>query len=209
MRRQIVGDTTSWDNWWAFSGGWEGLRIADAPRRRDLVGRPFTDLLDGHDATSQEAFDRVFAFLADEGLAVSLVSFNNVETNVATFLAQPYATVGSDALVNPTGHPHPRLYGTFPRVLGRFVRDLGALSLEEAVTAMTGRAANALGLGGAAGRIAVGGRADLVLFDPARIVDRATYEEPRLRPEGIERVWVGGRPVALHGELADEVPTAG
>jgi N-acyl-D-amino-acid deacylase len=208
MRDQIVSDTTSWDNWWAFSGGWEGLRIADASRR-SLVGESFTALLDGADGRSQEAFDRVFDFLADEGLAVSLVSFNNVEENVATFLSQPYATVGSDALVNPTGHPHPRLYGTFPRVLGRFVRDLGALSLEDAVTAMTGRAAAALGLGGSAGRIAEGGPADLVLFDPARIIDRATYEEPRLRPEGIERVWVGGRPVALQGELAEEIPAAG
>ena len=207
MRRQLLDDTTSWDNWWAFSGGWEGLRIADASRR-ELVGESFTELLGDHDPLSQEAFDAVFGFLADEGLAVSLVSFNNVEENVATFLSQSYATVGSDALVNPTGHPHPRLYGTFPRVLGRFVRDLGALSLEDAITAMTGRAADALGLGGGAGRVEVGGPADLVLFDPARIVDRATYEEPRLRPVGIERVWVGGRPVALQGELAEEIPAA-
>lgn len=205
MRVQLLEDTTSWDNWWAFSGGWEGLRVAGASR---MVGASFTALLPpGADPLSQEAFDAVYGFLAEEGLAVSLVSFNNVESNVATFLSQPYATVGSDALVNPAGHPHPRLYGTFPRVLGRFVRDLGALSLDDAVTAMTGRAADALGLAGI-GRITVGGPADLVLFDPARIVDRATYEQPRLRPEGIERVWVGGRPVALAGELAEEIPPA-
>jgi dihydroorotase/N-acyl-D-amino-acid deacylase len=126
---------------------------------------------------------------------------------VARFLAQPHCTVGSDALVNPGGHPHPRLYGTFPRVLGHFVRDLGALDLPTAVTAMTGRAASALGIT-SLGRVSIGGAGDLVLFNPASIADRATYEDPRIPPVGVERVWVAGRPVVVGAALAGSVPPA-
>jgi len=126
---------------------------------------------------------------------------------VARFLAQPYCTVGSDALINPDGHPHPRLYGTFPRVLGHFVRQLGALDLPSAVTAMTGRAAAALGVDGI-GRVEVGAPADLVLFDPETVIDRSTYTDPRLLPVGVERVWVAGRPVVTGGVLEATVQPA-
>ncbi len=211
-RDQLLTDTTSWDNWWAFSDGWEGLRVAGLPSglRPDLVGASFTKLFDEAGLTdpySQEAFDLVFALLVDAGLAVSIVSFNNTEENVARFLAQRHCTVGSDALINPDGHPHPRLYGTFPRVLGRFVRDIGALDLPTAVTAMTGRAADALGVG-SIGRVGVGAAADLVLFDPATVIDRATYVDPRVAPDGIERVWVAGRPVVVGGALTSDVAPA-
>jgi len=211
-RRQLLSDTTSWDNWWAFSDGWDGLRVAGLPPgvRPELVGRSFADVLEEAgiaDPHSPEAFDVAFDLLVEAGLAVSIVSFNNTEENVARFLAQPHCTVGSDALVNPGGHPHPRLYGTFPRVLGHFVRELGALDLPTAVTAMTGRAAAALGQA-SLGTISVGGAADLVLFDPSAIADRATYEDPRLPPTGVSRVWVGGRPVVVSGALTGDAPPA-
>jgi N-acyl-D-amino-acid deacylase len=209
-RRQLLDDTTSWDNWWAFSDGWEGLRIAGLPAgvRPELVGRSFSSLVaPAGDPLSQEAFDLAFALLVEAGLAVSLVSFNNTEENVARFLGQPYCTVGSDALVNPDGHPHPRLYGTFPRVLGHFVRTLGALDLPSAVTAMTGRAAAALGIEGV-GRLEVGAAADMVLFDPETIIDRSTYTDPRIPPLGVERVWVAGRPVVAGGALEGAVQPA-
>jgi N-acyl-D-amino-acid deacylase len=211
-RQQLLTDTTSWDNWWAFSDGWEGLRIAGLPAglRPEIIGWSFAQLLEAgqiEDPHSPEAFDVAFDLLAQAGLAVSIVSFNNTEDNVARFLAQPHCTIGSDALVNPDGHPHPRLYGTFPRVLGHFVRDLGALDLPSAVTAMTGRAADALGTPSIGG-VRVGGAADLVLFDPVTVVDRATYVDPRLPPEGIDRVWVAGRAVVTGGVLATTVAAA-
>jgi N-acyl-D-amino-acid deacylase len=211
-RQQLLTDTTSWDNWWAFSDGWEGLRIAGLPAglRPEIIGWSFAQLLEAaqiEDPHSPEAFDVAFDLLAQAGLAVSIVSFNNTEDNVARFLAQPHCTIGSDALVNPDGHPHPRLYGTFPRVLGHFVRDLGALDLPSAVTAMTGRAADALGTPSIGG-VRVGGAADLVLFDPVTVVDRATYVDPRLPPEGIDRVWVAGRAVVMGGVLATTVAAA-
>jgi N-acyl-D-amino-acid deacylase len=209
-RRQLLEDTTSWDNWWAFSDGWDGLRIAGLPPgvRHDLIGASFASLVaPAGDPHSQEAFDLAFALLREAELAVSLVSFNNTEENVARFLTRPYCTVGSDALVNPDGHPHPRLYGTFPRVLGHFVRDLGALDLPSAVTAMTGRAAAALGMAGI-GRVEVGAPADMVLFDATTVIDRATYTDPRLPPVGVERVWVAGRSVVVDGELEGVVEPA-
>ena len=211
-RQQLLTDTTSWDNWWSFSDGWDGLRIAGMPAgvRGDVVGRSFAEVLASahvEDPLSPEAFDVAFDLLVEAGLAVSIVSFNNTEDNVARFLAQPHCTVGSDALVNPDGHPHPRLYGTFPRILGRFVRDIGAIDLPTAVTAMTGRAAAALGLT-SIGTVHVGGAADLVLFDPVTVVDRATYIDPRVPPDGIARVWVAGREVVRGGALTPDVAAA-
>ena len=212
IRDQLLTDTTSWDNWWAFSDGWEGLRIAGLPSgvRPDIVGSSFAEIIRAagvEDLHSVAAFDVAFDLLVAAGLAVSIVSFNNTEVNVARFLAQPHCTIGSDALINPDGHPHPRLYGTFPRVLGHFVRELGTIDLPSAVTAMTGRAAAALGVDGI-GRVAVGARADMVLFDPASVMDRATYTDPRLPPVGIDRVWVGGRPVVVGGRLVPDIAAA-
>lgn len=211
LRAQLLGDTTSFDNWYAFSGGFEGLVVADAPPGTGAVaGLSFAEVIrrSGEaDLTSARAFDVVFDLLAASRLRASLISFNNVEENIARFLAQPYTSVGSDALVNPEGHPHPRLYGTFPRVLGRFVRELGTLDLETALGRMTYQAAQSAGWEGP-GRLEPGAAADLVLLDPERVADRATYDEPRLAPEGIERCWVAGRLVARDGRLLDQVPPA-
>ena len=209
VRHQMLSDTTGWDNWWAFSGGWDGLVVAGAPRP-GLAGRSFADLIATAGITDQrspEAFDVVFDLLVACNLAVSLISFNNVEENVATFLSRPYAGIGTDALVNPDGHPHPRLYGTFPRVLGRYVRELGVLDLGQALHAMTDGAAAAAGWEGP-GRIAPGAPADLVAFDPERVIDRATYDEPRLPPLGIDRVWVQGHLVVDGGALTAAAPPA-
>ena len=208
LRAQLMGDTTTWDNWWRFSSGWEGLRVARC-RRRELVGRSFADVIRASgvsDTESQEGFDVVFDLLVSERLSMSLVSFNNVEENIARFLAQPYTSVGTDAVVDHGGHPHPRLHGTFPRVLGRFVRELGTLDLVEAVRKMTSQAAAVVGLGGRIGEIRPGLAADLVLFDPAEIADKATFEHPFRLPVGIRTVVVGGRAVVAGGHL---VPGAG
>jgi N-acyl-D-amino-acid deacylase len=211
VRSQLMEDTTSFDNWWAFSDGWSGLRIARATRD-DLVGRSFTEVIEAageHDPHSQAAFDVVFDLLADERLAMSLVSFNNVEENVARFIALPYTSIGTDAVVDHGGHPHPRLHGTFPRVLGRYVRDLGVLSLVEAVEKMTSRAAAVVGWAGRLGAVKPGMAADLVLLDAERVADRATFESPWEYPVGIEGVWVGGRRVVSSGALvADHVAGA-
>ena len=206
----MLGDVDTWDNWYDFSGGWEGLQVAGA-RRTELVGWSFADLIRRSgvdDIESPAGFDVVFDLLASEAFGVTLISFNNVEANIARFFAQPYTSVGSDGVVNPDGLPHPRLYGTFPRVLGRLVRDQGVVSLPEAVRKMTSQAADIVGLGDRLGRIAVGRPADLVLFDPATVIDRATYEDPRRPGVGVTGVWVAGRRVASEGRVHSQVQPA-
>jgi N-acyl-D-aspartate/D-glutamate deacylase len=211
LRHQLMEDTTSWDNWWAFSDGWSGLRVARASRP-GIVGRSFADVIEATgvaDPHSQEAFDVIFDLLVTEDLGMSLVSFNNVEENVASFMIQPYTSIGTDAVVDHGGHPHPRLHGTFPRVLGRFVRELGVMSLPEAVRKMTSQAAAVVGLGGRIGQIRPGVPGDLVLFDPEVVADRATFEAPYEYPVGIAGVWIGGRRVVTDGDVVGSPLVAG
>ena len=112
------------------------------------------------------------------------------EADVQKILAHPLTMVGSDGLpVDPL--PHPRLWGAFPRVLGHYSRDLKLFSLPEAIRKMTRMSADRFGLDDR-GRIAVGAAADLVLFDPLKVKDAATFTEPQQLAEGIEAVWVNG-----------------
>jgi N-acyl-D-amino-acid deacylase len=119
------------------------------------------------------------------------VYFHMDEADVSRFLAWDRCMVGSDGLPNDT-HPHPRLWGAFARVLGQYARDRALFPIQEAVRKMTSLPASVFGLADR-GLVREGAFADLMLFDPARVRDRATYEEPRLRAEGIERVFVNGR----------------
>jgi len=207
IRHEMMNDTTSWDNWWVFSDGWRGLRVARS-RRGGLVGRSFADIIDAagvHDIISQAGFDVIFDLLVRENLGMSLISFNNVEENVASFMGQPYCSIGTDAVVDFGGHPHPRLHGTFPRVLGRFVRELGTVSLTEAIRKMTSQAAAVIGWQGRLGEVRPGLPADLVLFDPLTIADMATFESPRELPVGISGVWIGGRRVVEGSQIVAHI----
>jgi N-acyl-D-amino-acid deacylase len=129
------------------------------------------------------------------------------EDDVQRILRHPMTAVASDGrLVEPgDGHPHPRWYGTFPRVLGVYVRELGVLSLEEAVRKMTSLPADRMGLA-ERGRIREGAFADLVVFDPATVADRATFVEPHQYPEGIPWVVVNGVVTVEDGVFRDLRP---
>jgi N-acyl-D-amino-acid deacylase len=125
-----------------------------------------------------------------------VIGHSMTEEDVLTFYRQPWVMVGSDGGI---ANDHPRGAGTFPRVLGRFVREKKLMPLEEAIRKMTSLPARRVGLSDR-GRIAPGMKADLVLFDPAKVIDRSTFEEPRKLAEGIvwvsvngQAVWEGGR----------------
>jgi len=107
--------------------------------------------------------------------------------------------------ITARGIPHPRTYGTFPRVFGRYVRQRGVFDVAEAVRRMTSLPAALFGLRDR-GTIEIGSHADLVVFDPDRIVDRATYEQPFAPPDGIRDVYVNGRAVLRDGRLTGERP---
>jgi N-acyl-D-aspartate/D-glutamate deacylase len=121
------------------------------------------------------------------------------EADVRRVLVHPLCMIGSDGIPSPTGKPHPRLYGTFPRVLGTYVREERLFSLEEGVRKMTSLPAQRFGLHDRGG-LREGLAADIVVFDPDTIADRATYEEPRQYPAGIEYVIVNGAIAAEHGK---------
>jgi dihydroorotase/N-acyl-D-amino-acid deacylase len=122
------------------------------------------------------------------------------ENDVRRIMRHPQTMIASDGRLSRPGdgHPHPRAYGTFPRVLGRYVRDEKVMALEEAVHKMTGMPATRLGLRDR-GVLRVGGYADVVVFDPARVADRATFDAPHQYPVGIEFVLVNGT-LAVDGE---------
>jgi N-acyl-D-aspartate/D-glutamate deacylase len=119
------------------------------------------------------------------------------DEDVHRILAHPATMIGSDGLPHDE-HPHPRLWGAFPRVLGHCVRDLNLFPLEEAVRKMTTLPATTFKLKNR-GCIAVGNFADLVLFDPTAIADTATFEAPRQRAAGIRAVFVNGKTAAIDG----------
>lgn len=140
-----------------------------------------------------------------------MVGFGMSEENVAKLLAHPLAVVCSDGSALATegplaeGSPHPRSFGTFPRVLGHYVRERRALPLEDAIRKMTSAPADRVGLRDR-GRLEVGRFADVVAFDPDRVADRATYEAPFQYPEGIPHVVVNGRLVLRDGAHTEERP---
>jgi N-acyl-D-aspartate/D-glutamate deacylase len=129
---------------------------------------------------------------APKGDRTICIQFIIDEQDVETNLAYRDMMVGSDGIPDLRGRPHPRLFGTFPRVLGHYVRERGVLSLEEAVRRMTSLSAATFGLA-ERGRIESGYWADLVLFDPATVRDGATYDDPKQAPVGIRLVVVNGQ----------------
>jgi N-acyl-D-amino-acid deacylase len=138
-----------------------------------------------------------------EAGAVTVVGFGMCQEDVDLVLQHPHTMIGSDGIESNVGEPHPRVYGTFARVLGEYVRERGVVSLEQAVHKMTGHSAAKFRLTDR-GEIAVGRFADIVVFDPDTIADLATYERPRQHPVGIDCVLINGR-IAVEGGAQRDV----
>jgi N-acyl-D-amino-acid deacylase len=126
------------------------------------------------------------------------------EDDVRRILMFPHTMIGSDGLPHDQ-HPHPRLWGAFPRVLGHYARDLGLLTLEDAVRRMTSLPAACLGLADR-GTLRAGACADLVVFDPATVIDRATFEQPSVPADGIVLTCVNGDIVWRDGAVTGARP---
>jgi N-acyl-D-amino-acid deacylase len=137
---------------------------------------------------------------AERLLPAGGIFFQMDEPDVQRIMAHRLAMIGSDGLPHDS-YPHPRLWGTFPRVLGHYARDLGLFSLEEAVRKMTGHTAAVFGMVDR-GVIREGGFADLVLFDPATVRDASTYAAPTQPAEGILETWVNGQSSYVFGDGA-------
>ncbi|MCH8850292.1 MAG: D-aminoacylase [Chloroflexi bacterium] len=183
--------------------GAEDIVVASVKHQHQYEGKRLSEIASMMDLPLNEATSRL---LREEDNAVAAVMFVMDEGDVRRVLQHPLCMIGSDGLPSPTGKPHPRLYGTFPRVLGRYVRDEGLMSLEEGVRRMTSLPASVFRLGDR-GELRVGAWADAVVFDPERVEDVATYEDPRRHPAGISHVLVNGQVVVDAGTPSS--PAAG
>jgi N-acyl-D-amino-acid deacylase len=168
----------------------EVIRIASCPAFRVYEGRMLTDIAAELGIDITEAVKHVLT--APGGDRTICIQFIIDEADVETNLAHRDMMVGSDGIPDLRGRPHPRLFGTFPRVLGHYVRERRILTLEEAVRRMTSLSAATFGLVDR-GRVEPGHWADLVLFDPDTIIDTATYDDPKRAPAGISLVTVNGQ----------------
>ena len=176
---------------------WESLVLSEisSDANQDLVGLSIGEVAKQRKA---DPYDTMLDLMDEEDNRVAIVMHNRTESDIRFFLGHEAAMIGSDGnAISPTGRqsidqPHPRFYGTYPRVLGRYVREQpSVLSLESAVRKMTGMPAERLKLKDR-GLIADGLMADLALFDPETVIDQATFEEPHQYPLGIPFVFVNG-----------------
>jgi N-acyl-D-aspartate/D-glutamate deacylase len=175
---------------------WEGKSIADIALALD-----------------KQEFDTVADLLLDEGGSISMVYFGMNEDDVRLAMQQPWVSIGSDgAALNADprsrlsgGKPHPRSYGTFTRVLGRYVREQKVVTIEDAIRKMTSLAAQQMGIRDR-GLLRENMKADVVILDERTVIDKATFEDPHQYGEGIDYVIVNGRVVLDQGTHTGERP---
>jgi N-acyl-D-amino-acid deacylase len=187
---------------------WDAVRIAISPHQPEYAGRTVGDIARGR---ACDPLDAVCDYLiADRGHTRILVT-SMAEEDVQAIVSSPDVLVGSDGTslapygITSQGKPHPRFYGTFPRVLGHYVRDLQLLSLPQAVYKMTGGSAAALRLVDR-GLLREGYHADITIFDPQRVAERATYDDPHQYAAGISTVIVNGVVVIDGGDHTGALP---
>jgi N-acyl-D-amino-acid deacylase len=176
--------------------GWENQLGTLGPERIVVDGESIAD-------RGGPAVETVLDLLLETELAAPMILHYASDEAVKTVARHRLQLVGSDGIFGE--RPHPRLYGTAPRFLGRFVLREGLLPVAEAVARLTARAADRLGLADR-GRIEVGKRADLVLLDPQLYVDTATYDDPKQSPPGVLGVWVAGEAVVRDGKVTGARP---
>ncbi len=197
MREEVMNGLPNWYNHYLATGdGWAGMLLVSlkAERNKPFQGKRMSELIA---ARGGEPADVLFDVLLEEGGSVPTVFFHHSEADMQLILKQPWTSIGSDgSAVSPNGatgrtHPHPRYYGTFPRVLGRYARELKVITLAEAVKKMTSMNADKIGIADR-GRLKEGLAADVTIFDQDRVIDRATFEQPHQFPVGIKYVIVNG-----------------
>jgi dihydroorotase/N-acyl-D-amino-acid deacylase len=207
IRGEILQQTSDWENLCTLATP-EGTLIlgVEKPENQRFAGRYLADIAE---ELNKHWIETAFDLVLSEGQRVGTIFFMMSEENVAMQIGQPWIKFGTDAggidPVTATGLAHPRAYGTFTRVLGKYVREEGATTLEEAVRKMSSAVATRLHIDGR-GLLVEGHYADVVVFDPATVGDRATYEEPHQVSTGIEHVFVNGVAVVSDGIHTGALP---
>jgi N-acyl-D-aspartate/D-glutamate deacylase len=203
-------NTTGWENQWYGSGGGDGVMVASVldAGLRTYEGMTLTEV--GR-AMGKDARDALIDLvIADQGQTACIISIMD-EADVRAALAHPLVSIDTDSGARAEDGPlsesrsHPRAWGTFARILGKYVREERLLTLEEAIRKMTSRPAARVGLHDR-GILRPGMAADLTVFDPATIRDVATFEDPNHYSVGIRHVFVNGRAVVADGAMTTERP---
>jgi N-acyl-D-amino-acid deacylase len=194
---------SDWENW-ALTTGWDNLIVSsvESEANQRFVGKSMAEIsrMRGKD----DPADAVLDIIVEEQGAALMVMFCMDERDVITIMSHPAVNFISDGILGGS-KPHPRVYGSFPRILGRYVREKRLLSLEDAIRKMTSLPAEKLRLK-SKGVIAEGYDADVVIFNPDTIIDIADYDNPRQFPVGISYVIVNGEPVVEGGKHTGTVP---
>ncbi len=203
LERDVLEGLPGWYNHLTAIGSWEGMLLValSAPAHRRFEGKRMSEVI----ATlGGKPTDVLFDLLLANAGSITTVYFHHTEPDMTAALARPFVSVGSSASALATagplaaGRPHPRAFGTFPRVLARYVREQKLLSLEEAIRKMTSANAAKVGLTDR-GLVRPDHWADLTIFDPRHITDTATYPRPQRYPTGIAHVLINGHPVLTQG----------
>lgn len=201
LRRAM--EVTGSDGFQGVAADWNTVVVAGVANTKHevFVGRTITEIAA---LLGLQPFDAFMEVLIRDELGSSCVLHIGIEANLQMIMRHPNQMVGSDGILVGS-RPHPRGWGTFPRVLGRYARDLGVLTVQQAIHKMTGLPAARLGLTNR-GLVRSGMVADLVCFDPDRISDTATFDDPRRYPTGIAHVLVNGSPVIEDDLLTGLMP---
>ncbi len=209
MRREIETGLLGWEN---FAGnlGWENITVTfvGSEKNKQVEGKNIVEIKEMRG--DPDEFTALYRLLLEEEGTAQMVIFAMQEDDVRRIMQHPLGMVGTDsssiAFTGPfaMGKPHPRTFGTYPRILGRYVREEGVLRLEEAVRKMSSLPAQRFGIL-YRGFIKPGMWADVTIFDPDIVIDRATYQNPQQPPEGIPYVIVNGVVAVDNGRCTGEL----
>jgi dihydroorotase/N-acyl-D-amino-acid deacylase len=210
IRKDMMTPSKDWDNEWSEIPGPESVLITSVqnPKLMPLQGKTLAEIAKSQ---NKDPMDALFDLLIEDQAFTSVAVFGMSEADVALVLQQPWVSINNDSSgASPEGilgqeHPHPRAYGTFPRILRKYVREEKKLMLEDAIRKFSALAAQRMHFNDR-GVLKYGMWADIVIFDPAQIKDVATFEEPNQLSKGMEFVLVNGVPVIEDGRMTGKLP---
>jgi len=210
IRRDMLTPSATWDNEWQEIPGPEAVLVSVVhnPDLRPLQGKTLAQIAEMQNKGPIDAL--LDLLIADDGYSYGAV-FGMSQDDVSLALSQPWVSIDNDSQgTAPDGilgqeHPHPRAYGTFPRILRKYVREDSLITLPEAIRKFTSLPANKMHLTDR-GTLTEGNWADLVVFDPDSVRDLATFEEPNQLSVGVDWVLVNGVPVIADGKATDALP---
>jgi N-acyl-D-amino-acid deacylase len=210
IRKEMQTPSTAWDNEWDEISGPEAilLSVVQNPKLLPLQGKTIAEIAK---LWNKDPFDTIFDLLIEDHAATNVAVFGMAEPDVRLALQQPWVSVCNDSQGTATDgllgqeHPHPRAYGTFPRILRKYVREDGALTLTDAIRKFSALPASRLRLADR-GVIKTGMWGDIVIFNSDTITDVATFDQPNQLSSGMQYVLVNGVPVIEHGNMTNALP---